>query len=58
MLNHKQEKNDRESEERTDYFENRGLVNAMQSMKDIEALFDKVTSNYRPLLNGERLCCS
>jgi len=26
----------------------------MQSMKDIEALFDKVTSNYRPLLNGER----
>jgi len=31
-----------------------GLVNAMQSMKDIEALFDKVTSNYRPLLNGER----
>jgi hypothetical protein len=35
-----------------------GLVNAMQSMKDIEALFDKVTSNYRPLLNGERLCCS
>jgi len=35
-----------------------GLVNAMQSMKDIEVLFDKVTSNYRPLLNGERLCCS
>lgn len=35
-----------------------GLVNAMQSMKDIEALFDKVTSNYRPLLNGERLCRS
>ena len=31
-----------------------GLVNAMQSMKDIEVLFDKVTSNYRPLLNGER----
>ena len=31
-----------------------GLVNAMQSMKDIETLFDKVTSNYRPLLNGER----
>jgi hypothetical protein len=25
MLNHKQEKNDRESEERADYFENRGL---------------------------------
>ena len=31
-----------------------GLVNAMQSLKDIEALFDKLTSNYRPLLNGER----
>ena len=26
----------------------------MKSMKDIESLFDKVTSNYRPLLNGER----
>ena len=24
------------------------------SMKDIESLFDKVTSNYRPLLDGER----
>lgn len=31
-----------------------GLVNAMQSMKGIEALFDEVTSNYRPLLNEER----
>ena len=26
----------------------------MKSMKDIESLFDKVTSNYRPLLDGER----
>lgn len=31
-----------------------GVTDAMQSMKDIESLFDKVTSNYRPLLNGER----
>ena len=31
-----------------------GLVDAMKSMKDIESLFDRVTSNYRPLLNGER----
>ncbi len=26
----------------------------MKSMTDIEKLFDSVTSNYRPLLNGER----
>ena len=31
-----------------------GMTDAMQSMKDIESLFDKVTSNYRPLLDGER----
>ena len=31
-----------------------GVEDAMKSMKDIESLFDKVTSNYRPLLNGER----
>ena len=31
-----------------------GVTDAMQSMKDIESLFDKVTCNYRPLLNGER----
>ena len=31
-----------------------GVEDAMKSMKDIENLFDKVTSNYRPLLNGER----
>ena len=31
-----------------------GVENAMKSMKDIESLFDKVTSNYHPLLNGER----
>ena len=31
-----------------------GVTDAMQSMKDIENLFDKVTSNYRPLLDGER----
>ena len=31
-----------------------GVTDAMQSMKDIESLFDKVTSNYRPLLDGER----
>lgn len=31
-----------------------GVTDAMQSMKDIESLFDKVTSNYRPLLEGER----
>ena len=31
-----------------------GVEDAMQSMKDIESLFDRVTSNYRPLLNGER----
>ena len=31
-----------------------GVENAMKSMKDIESLFDKVTYNYRPLLNGER----
>jgi len=31
-----------------------GLVDAMKSMKEIETLFDKVTYNYRPLLNGER----
>ena len=31
-----------------------GLVDAMKSMTDIEKLFDNVTSNYRPLLNGER----
>lgn len=31
-----------------------GLVDAMKSMTDIEKLFDSVTSNYRPLLNGER----
>ena len=30
------------------------MTDAMQSMKDIESLFDKVTSNYRPLLDGER----
>ena len=31
-----------------------GMTDAIQSMKDIESLFDKVTSNYRPLLDGER----
>lgn len=31
-----------------------GVTDAMQSMKDIESLFDNVTSNYRPLLDGER----
>lgn len=31
-----------------------GVTDAMQSMKDIESLFDKVTTNYRPLLDGER----
>ena len=31
-----------------------GMLNAMKSMTDIEKLFDSVTSNYRPLLNGER----
>lgn len=31
-----------------------GVADAMKSMKDIEALFDKVTCNYRPLLDGER----
>lgn len=31
-----------------------GVTDAMQAMKDIESLFDKVTSNYRPLLDGER----
>ena len=31
-----------------------GVEGAMKSMKDIESLFDKVTSNYRPLLNGQR----
>ena len=31
-----------------------GVTDAMQSMRDIESLFDKVTCNYRPLLNGER----
>ena len=31
-----------------------GVEDAMKSMKDIDSLFDKVTSNYRPLLNGER----
>ena len=31
-----------------------GVKDAMKSMKDIESLFDRVTSNYRPLLNGER----
>ena len=31
-----------------------GVEDAMKSMKDIESLFDRVTSNYRPLLNGER----
>ena len=31
-----------------------GMTDAMQSMKDIESQFDKVTSNYRPLLDGER----
>lgn len=30
-----------------------GMLNAMKSMTDIEKLFDSVTSNYRPLLNGE-----
>ena len=30
------------------------VEDAMKSMKDIENLFDKVTNNYRPLLNGER----
>ena len=30
----------------------------MKSMKDIESLFDRVTSNYRPLLNGERYLSS
>jgi len=29
-----------------------GVEDAMKSMKDIESLFDRVTSNYRPLLNG------
>ena len=32
----------------------RDCVTPKKSMKDIESLFDKVTSNYRPLLNGER----
>ena len=31
-----------------------GVEDAMKSMKDIESLFDRVTSNHRPLLNGER----
>ena len=31
-----------------------GVVHAMKSRKEIETLFDKVTYNYRPLLNGER----
>jgi len=31
-----------------------GMMDAMKSMTDIEKLFDSVTSNYRPLLNGER----
>lgn len=31
-----------------------GMLDAMKSMTDIEKLFDSVTSNYRPLLNGER----
>jgi excisionase family DNA binding protein len=31
-----------------------GVENAMQSLKDIESLFDKVTRNYRPLLDGEQ----
>lgn len=30
------------------------MENARQSLKAIENLFDKVTRNYRPLLNGER----
>ena len=34
-----------------------GVEDAMKSMKDIESLFDRVTSNYRPLLNGERYLC-
>lgn len=33
---------------------NEGMENARQSLKDIESLFDKMTRNYRPLLNGER----
>ena len=35
-----------------------GVEDAMKSMKDIESLFDRVTSNYRPLLNGERYLVS
>ena len=35
-----------------------GVEDAMKSMKDIESLFDRVTSNYRPLLNGERYLAS
>ena len=31
-----------------------GVADAMKSMKDTEVLFDKVTCNYRPLLDGER----
>lgn len=31
-----------------------GVTDAMQSMRDLEELFEKVTYGYRPTLNGER----
>ena len=33
-----------------------GMTDAMQSMKDIESLFDKVTSNYRPCWTVSGTC--
>ena len=33
---------------------NVGVKNVLENMKDLLALYKKVTGNYRPLLDGER----
>ena len=33
---------------------NAGVRNALESMKEVLALYKKVTGNYRPMLDGER----
>ena len=33
---------------------NVGVKNALENMKEVLALYKKVTGNYRPLLDGER----
>ena len=33
---------------------NAGVRKALDSMKDVLALYEEVTGNYRPMLNGER----